>query len=83
MKESGYSDEYIDYMMMSRSPYDPELTEACRRIVLNANVVARTDSALVDIVKEDLSAVFSGQKAAADVVKQIASRVDLYVAEHK
>ena len=83
MKEAGYSDEYINYMMKSRTPYDPALTEACRRIVTNASVVARTDSALVDIVKEDLSAVFSGQKTAEDVAKQIASRVDLYVAEHK
>ena len=42
----------------------------------------RTDPDLVDIVKEELSAVFAGSKDAEVAAKQIASRVGIYVSEH-
>ena len=53
-----------------------------RSLIENTTVIARTDSGLVDIVKEDLSAVFAGSKSAEDAARQIASRVGIYVSEH-
>ena len=66
----------------SNQPYNQEAIDYIRGIVEGATKIARTDEALVDIVKEDLSAVFAGAKSAEDVAKQIASRVGIYVSEH-
>ena len=82
MRESGYSEEYIDFQKNSRQKFDQAAVDYIRGIVENASRIARTDSSLVDIVKEDLSAVFAGAKSAEEAAKQIASRVGIYVAEH-
>ena len=82
MKESGYSEDYINYRKNSSPKYDQEAVDYIRDIVNNASRIARTDSSLVDIVKEELSALFAGQKSAEEVSKQIASRAGIYVAEH-
>ena len=82
MVEEGYSDEYIDFMKSSRQPYDQAAVDYVKTLVENASSIARTDSDLVDIVKEELSAVFAGSKSADTAAKQIASRVGIYVSEH-
>ena len=82
MVEEGYSDEYIDFMKSSRQPYDQAAVDYVKTLVEGATNIARTDSALVDIVKEELSAVFAGSKPADTAAKQIASRVGIYVSEH-
>ena len=82
MVEEGYSDEYIDFMKNSRQPYDQAAVDYVKTLVEGATNIARTDSALVDIVKEELSAVFAGSKSADTAAKQIASRVGIYVSEH-
>ena len=82
MREEGYSEDYINYQKNSNRKYDQAAVDYIRCIVENATKIARTDSALVDIVKEDLSAVFAGAKSAEDAAKQIASRVGIYVSEH-
>ncbi|MBR5365057.1 MAG: extracellular solute-binding protein [Clostridia bacterium] len=82
MREAGYSEEYIDFQKNSHQPYNQAAVDYIRGIIEGASKIARTDSELVDIVKEDLSAVFAGAKSAADAAKQIASRVGIYVSEH-
>ena len=82
MRDEGYSEDYINFQKNSHQPYSQEAIDYIRGIVENATKIARTDSELVDIVKEDLSAVFAGAKSAEDVAKQIASRVGIYVSEH-
>ncbi|MBO7405430.1 MAG: extracellular solute-binding protein, partial [Clostridia bacterium] len=82
MREAGYSEEYIDFQKNSHQPYNQAAVDYIRGIVESATKIARTDSELVDIVKEDLSAVFAGAKTAGDAAKQIASRVGIYVSEH-
>ena len=82
MREEGYSEDYINYQKNSNRKYDQAAVDYIRDIVENATKIARTDSSLVDIVKEDLSAVFAGAKSAEDAAKQIASRVGIYVSEH-
>ena len=57
MKESGYSEDYINYRKNSSPKYDQEAVDYIRDIVNNASRIARTDSSLVDIVKEELSAL--------------------------
>ena len=82
MREEGYSEDYINYQKNSNRKYDQAAVDYIRGIVENATKIARTDSSLVDIVREDLSAVFAGAKSAEDAAKQIASRVGIYVSEH-
>ena len=82
MRESGYSEEYIEYQKNSRQPYDQAAVDYVKTLIENATHIARTDSALVDIVNEELSAVFAGAKGADVAAKQIASRVGIYVSEH-
>ncbi|MBQ4349975.1 MAG: extracellular solute-binding protein [Clostridia bacterium] len=82
MREEGYSEDYINFQKNSHRKYDQASIDYIRGIVENATKIARTDSSLVDIVKEDLSAVFAGAKSAEDAAKQIASRVGIYVSEH-
>ncbi|MBR4185799.1 MAG: extracellular solute-binding protein [Clostridia bacterium] len=82
MRDEGYSEDYINFQKNSNQPYNQEAIDYIRGIVEGATKIARTDEALVDIVKEDLSAVFAGAKSAEDVAKQIASRVGIYVSEH-
>ena len=82
MREAGYSEEYINFQKNSHQPYSQAAVDYIRGIVEGATKIARTDSELVDIVKEDLSAVFAGAKSAEDAAKQIASRIGIYVSEH-
>ena len=82
MVEEGYSEEYIELQKSRRQPYDQAGVDYLRDLILDASTVSRTDSALVDIIKEELSAVLAGAKAADVAAKQIASRVGIYVSEH-
>ena len=82
MREEGYSEEYIEYQKNTRQPYDQAGVDYVKTLVEGANSIARTDPDLVDIVKEELSAVFAGSKGADVAAKQIASRVGIYVSEH-
>jgi len=50
-------------------------------LINGARTVSRTEKDLVDIVKEELSAVFAGSIPADVAAKQIASRVGIYVSE--
>ncbi len=82
MVDEGYSEEYIELQKSRRQPYDQAGVDYLRDLILDASTVSRTDSALVDIIKEELSAVLAGAKAADVAAKQIASRVGIYVSEH-
>jgi hypothetical protein len=83
MREEGYSDDYIEYQKNSRQPYDDAAADYVMTLIEGSKSIARTDSALVDIVKEELSAVFAGSKPAETAAKQIASRAGIYVSEHR
>jgi hypothetical protein len=82
MREEGYSDDYIEFQKNARQPYDQAGVDYVKTLTETASSVARTDPDLVDIVKEELSAVFAGSKDAEVAAKQIASRVGIYVSEH-
>ncbi len=82
MREEGYSEDYIEFQKNARQPYDQAGVDYVKTLVETASSIARTDPDLVDIVKEELSAVFAGSKDAEVAAKQIASRVGIYVSEH-
>ncbi|MBO6053098.1 MAG: extracellular solute-binding protein [Clostridia bacterium] len=81
-REAGYSEEYIEMQKNRRQPYDQAAVDYMWDLIENASLVARTDSSLVEIINEELSAVFAGAKSADVAAKQIASRVGIYVSEH-
>ena len=81
-REQGYSEEYIEMQKNKRQPYDQAAVDYMWELLENTSVIARTDSSLVEIINEELSAVFAGAKSADVAAKQIASRVGIYVSEH-
>jgi len=81
-EEMGYSQEYIDYMKSRNIPFDQAACDAIMDLVKGAKEVQRSDSALVDIIKEELSVFFSGSRSAEETARIIASRANIYIAEN-
>lgn len=81
-KENGYSDEYIEYLKNSNQPFDQSVVDNTMNLIENATEVARSDSDLLDIVKEELSSFFGGTKSAEEAAKIIASRAKIYISEN-
>ncbi|MGN1408620.1 MAG: ABC transporter substrate-binding protein, partial [Eubacteriales bacterium] len=81
-KENGYSDDYIEYLRNSNQPFDQEVVDITMNLIKNATEVARSDSDLLDIVKEELSSFFGGTKSAEEAAKIIASRAKIYISEN-
>jgi len=69
--------------MKSRNiPFDQAACDAIMDLVKGAKEVQRSDSALVDIIKEELSVFFSGSRSAEETARIIASRANIYIAEN-
>lgn len=81
-EEYGYSQEYIDYIKNRNIPFDQEACNAVMDLVKGAKEVQRSDSALVDIIKEELSVFFAGSRSAEETARIIASRANIYIAEN-
>ncbi len=78
-KNSGYSDEYIEYLKMSNQPYDESSAEQVMSIIKGATHVVRSDEELLNIINEELSGFFGGTKSAEQTATVIANRVGTYV----
>ena len=82
LKDMGYSDEYIEYTKNSRVPYSQDAADQVMDIIKNATDVMRSDTGLVDIIKEELSSFFAGTKSAEETARIIAGRARTYISEH-
>ncbi len=81
-EEYGYSQDYIDYMKSRNIPFDQAACDAVMDLVKGAKEVQRSDSALVDIIQEELSVFFAGTRSAEETARIIASRANIYIAEN-
>ena len=81
-KSQKYSDEYIEYLKNSRPAFDEKYTQKMMDIIEGANTVSRTDSALYEIISDELSGFFAGSKSAEETAKVIDSRVSIYISEN-
>ncbi len=81
-EEYGYSQEYIEYMKSRNIPFDQAACDAVMDLVKGAKEVQRSDSALVDIIKEELSVFLAGSRSAEETARIIASRANIYIAEN-
>lgn len=81
-REMNYSDDYIQYMKESNQKLDQEIIDMTLDIVKNVKTVQRNDSALVDIINEELSGFFAGSKTAEETAKVIAGRARIYISEN-
>ena len=79
LKQRGYSDDYINYMMNSNMKLDQEMIDAVWALLRGANTVARSDSELNDIINEELSAFFAGTKSVEETSRVIASRAKIMI----
>lgn len=81
-EEVGYSKDYIEFMKSRNIPFDQAACDAVMDLVKGAKEVQRSDSALVDIIKEELSVFFAGSRSAEETARIIASRANIYIAEN-
>ncbi|MBQ7600503.1 MAG: extracellular solute-binding protein [Clostridia bacterium] len=81
-KESGYSEEYINYQTSRNVQFSEEAVQQAYDIVKGATMVARTDLGLVEIIKDELSSFFGGTKSAEETARIIAGRARTYISEH-
>lgn len=79
MKEMGYSDDYLNYQMNANMPLDDEMINSVDELLESANVVARVDSELTDIINEELSGFFAGTKSAEETARVIAGRAKIMI----
>ncbi|MBQ8513697.1 MAG: carbohydrate ABC transporter substrate-binding protein [Clostridia bacterium] len=80
--EAGYSEDYVNYLKSRNIPFDQAACDAVMDLVKGAKEVQRSDSALVDIIKEELSVFFAGSRSAEETARIIASRANIYIAEN-
>lgn len=74
-----YSEEYYEYMKQQNKPFDESTLDTTMEILKGATKVQRSDSALLEIITEELSAFFAGTKTAEETAKVIDSRARIYV----
>ncbi|MBR5312886.1 MAG: carbohydrate ABC transporter substrate-binding protein [Clostridia bacterium] len=77
-----YSEEYFQYMLTRNQPLDESTIDQTMDIIRGASKVQRSDSALLDIINEELSVFFSGTRSAEETAKIINSRARIYVSEN-
>ncbi|MCQ2431647.1 MAG: hypothetical protein MJ175_03490 [Clostridia bacterium] len=79
-KHWGYyiGNQYIDIGMMTQDAVDH-----VNRMLESLTQVYRTDNTMMDIIMEEASAFYAGQKPAEEAARLIQSRVRLYVSESR
>ena len=80
--EMGYSQDYVDYMKNSRQSFEQSVVDETLELIRGAKSIVRSDDAMLDIIKEELSGFFAGTKSAEDTARVIGSRVKIYVSEN-
>lgn len=92
MKRPSYQDEngnlieyddtyYMNGMEVVIEPMTAEEVEEFKQQLYSFKQIYNTDESLLNIIKEESAAYFSGQKQAKDVADVIQSRVQIYVNE--
>ena len=77
-----YSEDYYQYMLNRNQPLDEATIDQTMDIIRGATKVQRNDSALLDIINEELSVFFSGTRSAEETARIINSRASIYVSEN-
>ncbi len=77
-----YSEEYFQYMLTRNQPLDESTIDQTMDIIKGATKIQRNDSALLDIINEELSVYFSGTRSAEETARIIDSRASIYVSEN-
>ncbi len=77
-----YSEEYVEYLKNSRRKYTAEDGAKVMDILTGVTRIARTDTKMTEIIKEELSGFFGGTKTAEATADAINSRVRMYVSEN-
>ncbi len=78
----NYSEEYVNYLKSNQRRYTSEDGEKIMELLGSVTRIARTDSKVLDIVKDELSGFFGGTKTAEQTANVINSRVRTYVSEN-
>lgn len=77
-----YSAKEMDqYGLVYLGGKESELGNWAKELMLSVSRMARVDGIIQNIVAEEASAYFSGDKTVAEVVKNMESRIKIYVAE--
>lgn len=74
---------YIGNVEIKIDPMSEQEAAALREKILGFDTVYNYDQNLMNIVKEESAAYFSGQKPAKEVAKIIQSRVNIYINENR
>ena len=69
-------------MLNRNQPLDEATIDQTMDISRGATKVQRIDSALLDIINEELSVFFSGTRSAEETARIINSRASIYVSEN-
>lgn len=77
-----YSEDYYEYMKTRSQPLDEATIDQTMELIRGATKIQRNDSALLDIINEELSAFFAGTRSAEETAKIIDSRASIYVSEN-
>ncbi len=77
-----YSEEYYEFMKTRNQPLDKATIDQTMELIKGATKVQRNDSALLEIINEELSAFFAGTRSAEETAKIIDSRASIYVSEN-
>ena len=77
-----YSEEYYEYMKLRNQPLDEATIDQTMDLIRGASKIQRSDSALFEIINEELSVFFSGTRSAEETARIIDSRASIYVSEN-
>lgn len=77
-----YSEDYYEYMKTRSLPLDDATIDQTMDLIKGATKIQRNDSALLEIINEELSAFFAGTRSAEETAKIIDSRANIYVSEN-
>ena len=77
-----YSEEYYEYMKVRNQPLDEATIDQTMDLIKGASKIQRSDSALLEIINEELSVFFSGTRSAEETARIIDSRASIYVSEN-
>ncbi len=88
LDENGEKQEYDEtfYLNGEEIPLPPMTQEQIDQVVAFVQTVNKsvyTNEAVLNIIKEEMDAFYSGQKSAQDVAKIIQSRAQVYVDENR
>ena len=69
-------------MKVRNQPLDEATIDQTMDLIKGASKIQRNDSALLEIINEELSVFFSGTRSAEETARIIDSRASIYVSEN-